>query len=169
MDIDFRRLFTIILPGTVIAFGFIVLIVKFGMGFATHEDPVVAAKFKKVKPVLEKLLKENRSRFEKYNSKRYHGIPQMTIYDNTQLIIDYTLEVEKTDGATQQKETLKQFQRLLCRNKPFYDLYNLQLRLKDMSEDAIDISVTVSEFDPTGTKRIWKVSITPELCRKKVL
>ena len=169
MDIDYRRLFTIILPGTVIAFGVIVLIVKIGMGFATHEDPVIAAKFKKVKPVLEKVLKENRSRFEKYNSKRYHGIPQMTIFDNTHLSIDYTLEVETNDGAQQQKETLKQFQRLLCRNKPFYDLYELQLRLKAESEDTIDIAVTVSEFDPSGDKLMWKVSITPELCRKKAL
>jgi hypothetical protein len=169
MNIDFRRLFTIILPGTLIAFALIALLAKLWMGFATHEDPVVAAKFKVAKPTLEKILKENRKRFERYNGKRYKGIPEMTIFDNTQLSIDYILEVNKKDGAQQQKETQKQFQRLLCRNKKFYALYDLQLRLKEQSDDPLNIAVNISEFDSSGEKLLWKVSITPELCRKKAL
>jgi hypothetical protein len=139
------------------------------MGFASHEDPLVAAKFNKVKPVLETLLKENRTRFERYNGKRYRGLPSMTIFDNTQLSLDYTLESDMNDADAQQAETVKQFKRLLCRDKSFYNLYDLQLRLKAEHEAKLDVSVNISEFDPSGEKRMWRVSITPEICRKSSL
>ena len=166
MSFSFRRLVTVVLPVSIFLFIVMVMIAKLILGLSDQENPVITAKLKKIQPVLISILDENRNRFERYGSNIFKGVPSLTVFDYTQLNIDYTLEQPLPDPQKQRKITEDQFQRLLCRNKSFVDLYTLQVRLSEESDDTLYTAINIGVYQPDGKTLLWKIAITPESCQK---
>ncbi len=117
--------------------------------------------------VLNSLRIKYRGAMERFEPKRYRGLPDTTL-DATLLRIDYTLErtEDETDKSSSEAETY--FERLFCRETGFTDLYYRQHKLQSDQNRSLEIAVVISAHNAAETSSlVWEVVLTPEKCLKK--
>jgi hypothetical protein len=161
-----KKLLSVAIPAIIIGFVLFTVGGKLVRGFITPEDPVRAAKLNEVGPVLKRLRDEHLGRFEHYRTQQFKGVPTVSLYDYSQLNIEYTVELPY-NAEQQRNDAEEQFHRLICRDTEFKDLYKIQTRLLEQHDRKLDIAINISGFDPETKKLLWHTAVTPQSCIKR--
>ena len=117
--------------------------------------------------VLNTLRIKYRGAMERFEPKRYRGLPDTTL-DATLLHIDYTLERTEDEIGKSSNDAETYFERLFCRETRFTDLYYRQHQLQSDENRSLQIAVVVSARDAVdASSTVWEIVLTPEKCLKK--